>query len=95
MSEEPILKVPSQGQSDTDMERRIAWQRTLEMAGRIKRNPGITWEQVEGAITGQTGYVSTLLRQVYDDEHRVIASYYEGELQDAEDDGFVLGDGDK
>ena len=57
----------------------------------IRRKPGITWEQVEGAITGQTGYVSTRLQNVYDDDNRVIA-VYDGKADDVEDDGFVLGE---
>ena len=65
-----------------------------QMVARIKRLPGITWEQVANAITGQTGYVSTILSRVYDDEHRVIATIYGCDAVDAEDDGFTLGNAD-
>ena len=95
MNEETIQEISPQGQDDTDTERWVTWQRTIEMVGRIRRKPGITWEQIEGALSGQTGYVCTPLKRVYDDEHQVIATIYGCDAVDAEDEGFTLGNTDE
>lgn len=81
-----------QADEDTDLERSVTWQRTVEMVGRIRRKPGITWEQIDGALSGHTGYVVTPLKRVYDDDNEVIATFSEDDIEDAEDDGFVLGE---
>jgi hypothetical protein len=92
---EETMNAASEASDDTDLVRWATWQRTVEMVGRIRRKPGITWEQVDGALSGQTGYVCTPLKRVYNDDHEIIATLHDGHSDDAEDEGFTLGEVDK